>query len=226
MLTKGEQKIILFLYQATKLHDKLIERGLEELGTSREQIKKHGFSLPPTDFHIPIRILRSAGIYKHAKIYTALDKLQKDGLIVKCNKPYPFYSKAVSRKMKNGLTEKKYRRSLQKDLEKADPNDFLFLEFIGKNAGLDLDVKKLKEYTKQVSSKTLGKDPIEVGIRFLKDTGLLWYPNQKFVYLTPDGMFLGKILERLSEQSFRDPGDLSQSKNTRNEGDKIVDKTD
>jgi len=188
MLSKGALKIVLYVYEQSKLWNELI------LLTPNKIIEKYG--IPPY-YSVSLKVLKNAGIYqpRSTKIYKALGELKKAGLIVMFKKPYPnILESAKGAGFKKQLTAKKIIKRARKDL--VVEKNKLYGMFLGKKI-------LLKEFSKPMSKtaimKIMKRDYQNIKIQ-LKGSGMLWYPNQSFVYLTPDGMFLGTILRRLSEE--------------------------
>lgn len=166
MLSKGAQRIVLYLYKRQSDDDYYSKRFLDA-------------GKPP--FSVPLKRLRIAPeIYKgKTKIYPALAELKRHELIVIFSDPNLVRNAQMSdyEKFKIGLDLMKIEGLDVKDIENIKSRQ-MFQEAVKKTLG----------------PKGLIKQAMGRGERFEKD--LLKRPTQKFVYLTPDGMFLGRVLKR------------------------------
>ena len=166
MLSKGAQRIVLYLYTRQSDDDYYSKRFL-------------GAGKPP--FSVPLKRLRiTPEIYKgKTKIYPALAELKRYELIVVFSDP-----------------------NLVRNAQMSDYEKFMIgtdlMELEGADVKALRDIKS-RQMFQEAEKKTLGprgliKQAIDRGERYYK--GLLKRPSQKFVYLTPDGMFLGRVLKR------------------------------
>jgi len=165
-LSKGAEKIILSLYEKTAKRHKRMSKIREY-----QKIRMLAFVPVPE----PMKFLRKEKIYKSLKIYRTLESLEEKS-IIKIGKKADISVKFYRKELMHGFGNKEW---IDHYLDSAVDRDAVLTE------------TKESPWIKKKRARKTAANRI---IWLQRQSGVMWHPNEKFVFLTPKGMALGKSL--------------------------------